>query len=294
MTVLKILLLIIFMFFSSKALGIYICEKISKDKEEKTAIGFLANLALFFICEFPVMFFKLSSKLLNVFGLAYLTIIGIIMFKYIKNKKISSFLITFLLAFGGTPLFLVLSKYIDKTKFKGQEYRFVGPSFSFMIYLFQINHNQFSFLFSFLLIMPTIILNFIKPITFEFYKLPENQFKLKDFVSSIDEVIKSIYKLLMIIALIFLFKPLFENIFPPNIYNFICGIFEYTSASIQLVKSDEILPLIFILEFNGISSMLAIKNECPKLNIRTFIIKRAFLSGIIMLLFSFLLKSLNY
>ena len=88
MTVLKILLLIIFMFFSSKALGIYICEKISKDKEEKTAIGFLANLALFFICEFPVMFFKLSSKLLNVFGLAYLTIIGIIMFKYIKNKKI--------------------------------------------------------------------------------------------------------------------------------------------------------------------------------------------------------------
>lgn len=212
----------------------------------------------------------------------------------IKNKKVSSFLITFLLAFGGTPLFLVLSKYIDKTKFKGQEYRFVGPSFSFMIYLFQINHNQFSFLFSFLLIMPTIILNFIKPITFEFYKLPENQFKLKDFVSSIDEVIKSIYKLLMIIALIFLFKPLFENIFPPNIYNFICGIFEYTSASIQLVKSDEILPLIFILEFNGISSMLAIKNECPKLNIKTFIIKRAFLSGIIMLLFSFLLKSLNY
>lgn len=163
-----------------------------------------------------------------------------------------------------------------------------------MIYLFQINHNQFAFLFSFLLIMPTIILNFIKPITFEFYKLPENQFKLKDFVSSIDEVIKSIYKLLMIIALIFLFKPLFENIFPPNIYNFICGIFEYTSASIQLVKSDEILPLIFILEFNGISSMLAIKNECPKLNIRTFIIKRAFLSGIIMLLFSFFLKSINY
>ena len=39
------------MFFSSKALGIYICEKIKKDKEEKTAIGFLANLALFFICE---------------------------------------------------------------------------------------------------------------------------------------------------------------------------------------------------------------------------------------------------
>lgn len=268
-------------------------------------IFYLCLFFIFIIYIYPIQYKSNIINLVNLFFYFFLPallptsfFLNILLktniIQNIKNKKISSFLITFLLAFGGTPLFLVLSKYIDKTKFKGQEYRFVGPSFSFMIYLFQINHNQFSFLFSFLLIMPTIILNFIKPITFEFYKLPENQFKLKDFVSSIDEVIKSIYKLLMIIALIFLFKPLFENIFPPNIYNFICGIFEYTSASIQLVKSDEILPLIFILEFNGISSMLAIKNECPKLNIRTFIIKRAFLSGIIMLLFSFLLKSLNY
>ena len=268
-------------------------------------IFYLCLFFIFIIYIYPIQYKSNIINLVNLFFYFFLPallptsfFLNILLktniIQNIKIKKISSFLITFLLAFGGTPLFLVLSKYIDKTKFKGQEYRFVGPSFSFMIYLFQINHNQFSFLFSFLLIMPTIILNFIKPITFEFYKLPENQFKLKDFVSSIDEVIKSIYKLLMIIALIFLFKPLFENIFPPNIYNFICGIFEYTSASIQLVKSDEILPLIFILEFNGISSMLAIKNECPKLNIKTFIIKRAFLSGIIMLLFSFLLKSLNY
>lgn len=278
---------------------------ISFNMKKNYIIFYLCLFFIFIIYIYPIQYKSNIINLVNLFFYFFLPallptsfFLNILLktniIQNIKNKKVSSFLITFLLAFGGTPLFLLLSKYIDKTKFKGQEYRFVGPSFSFMIYLFQINHNQFSFLFSFLLIMPTIILNFIKPITFEFYKLPENQFKLKDFVSSIDEVIKSIYKLLMIITLIFLFKPLFENIFPPNIYNFICGIFEYTSASIQLVKSDEILPLIFILEFNGISSMLAIKNECPKLNIRTFIIKRAFLSGIIMLLFSFLLKSLNY
>lgn len=278
---------------------------ISFNMKKNYIIFYLCLFFIFIIYIYPIQYKSNIINLVNLFFYFFLPallptsfFLNILLktniIQNIKNKKVSSFLITFLLAFGGTPLFLVLSKYIDKTKFKGQEYRFVGPSFSFMIYLFQINHNQFSFLFSFLLIMPTIILNFIKPITFEFYKLPANQFKLKDFVSSIDEVIKSIYKLLMIIALIFLFKPLFENIFPPNIYNFICGIFEYTSASIQLVKSDEILPLIFILEFNGISSMLAIKNECPKLNIKTFIIKRAFLSGIIMLLFSFLLKSLNY
>lgn len=278
---------------------------ISFNMKKNYIIFYLCLFFIFIIYIYPIQYKSNIINLVNLFFYFFLPallptsfFLNILLktniIQNIKNKKVSSFLITFLLAFGGTPLFLVLSKYIDKTKFKGQEYRFAVPSFSFMIYLFQINHNQFAFLFSFLLIMPTIILNFIKPITFEFYKLPENQFKLKDFISSIDEVIKSIYKLLMIIALIFLFKPLFENIFPPNIYNFICGIFEYTSASIQLVKSDEILPLIFILEFNGISSMLAIKNECPKLNIKTFIIKRAFLSGIIMLLFSFLLKSLNY
>lgn len=284
---------------------IAILLSISFNMKKNYIIFYLCLFFIFIIYIYPIQYKSNIINLVNLFFYFFLPallptsfFLNILLktniIQNIKNKKVSSFLITFLLVFGGTPLFLVLSKYIDKTKFKGQEYRFVGPSFSFMIYLFQINHNQFSFLFSFLLIMPTIILNFIKPITFEFYKLPENQFKLKDFVSSIDEVIKSIYKLLMIIALIFLFKPLFENIFPPNIYNFICGIFEYTSASIQLVKSDEILPLIFILEFNGISSMLAIKNECPKLNIRTFIIKRAFLSGIIMLLFSFFLKSINY
>ena len=83
MTILKILLLIVFMCFSSKALGLYVFDKIKKDREEKTAIGFLANLTLFFICELPVMFFKLSSRYLNIFGLVYLTIIGIIML----NKK---------------------------------------------------------------------------------------------------------------------------------------------------------------------------------------------------------------
>ncbi len=88
LTVIKIILLIVFMFFTSKALGIYICEKINKEKEEKIAIGFLANLALFFLCEFITMFLKLSSTYLNIFGSLYLVIVVLITAKCIKNKKL--------------------------------------------------------------------------------------------------------------------------------------------------------------------------------------------------------------
>ncbi len=111
MTILKILLLIVFMCFSSKALGLYVFDKIKKDREEKTAIGFLANLTLFFICELPVMFFKLSSRYLNIFGLVYLTIIGIIMLKYIKNKKIIKItkkeIIALIVAFAFMLLYMI-------------------------------------------------------------------------------------------------------------------------------------------------------------------------------------------
>ena len=106
------------MFFSSKALGIYICEKIKKDKEEKTAIGFLANLSLFFICELAVMFFKLSTTYLNIFGLVYLVIVGLIIFKYIKNKKIIKItkkeIVALVLAFTFVLLYIHMSTDLRK------------------------------------------------------------------------------------------------------------------------------------------------------------------------------------
>lgn len=90
LTVIKLIILTIFMVLSSKSIGELILEKLNKKTEETLGIGFLANLSLFWIIEFFVMFFKLSSLYLNIFGGIYLAIsIFIIGRNIIKYKKIT-------------------------------------------------------------------------------------------------------------------------------------------------------------------------------------------------------------
>ena len=108
MALVKIIILIIFMFFSSKSLGLYICDKLNIDREEKTAIGFLMNLALFFLSELPAMLLKLSSLYLNIFGILYLVIILLVLFKYIRNKKIFYFSKKEVIALILTLIFIIL------------------------------------------------------------------------------------------------------------------------------------------------------------------------------------------
>lgn len=89
-TTVKLLILIFFMILSSKELGKFIIEKTVRETEESLGIGFLANLSLFWILELFVMFFKLSSLYLNLFGIIYLGIlIYIIIRNIIKYKKIT-------------------------------------------------------------------------------------------------------------------------------------------------------------------------------------------------------------
>ncbi len=89
-TLVKLVLLTIFMIISSKTIGAFVLEKCKKDTEETLGIGFLANLALFWIIQFFVMFFKLSTIYLNIFGGIYLAItISIIIRNIVKNKKFS-------------------------------------------------------------------------------------------------------------------------------------------------------------------------------------------------------------
>lgn len=89
LTIIKLIVLTIFMILSSKALGELILEKINKKTDETLGIGFLANLSLFWILEFFVMFFKWSSFYLNLFGAIYLAIsIFIIIRNIVRHKKL--------------------------------------------------------------------------------------------------------------------------------------------------------------------------------------------------------------
>jgi len=73
LTIIKLVVLTLFMVLSSKAIGELILEKINKKTDESLGIGFLANLSLFWVLEFFVMLFKLSSFYLNAFGIIYLS-----------------------------------------------------------------------------------------------------------------------------------------------------------------------------------------------------------------------------
>jgi len=89
LTIIKLVVLTLFMVLSSKAIGELILEKINKKTDESLGIGFLANLSLFWVLEFFVMLFKLSSFYLNAFGIIYLLITSFVIVRnIIKYKKI--------------------------------------------------------------------------------------------------------------------------------------------------------------------------------------------------------------
>lgn len=89
LTIIKLIVLTVFMVLSSKAIGELILEKLNKKTDETLGIGFLANLSLFWVLEFFVMFFKLSSFYLNAFGIIYLLITSVVIIRNIvKHKRI--------------------------------------------------------------------------------------------------------------------------------------------------------------------------------------------------------------
>lgn len=88
-TIVKLAVLVLFMVLSSKSIGKFILEKCNKKTDETLGIGFLANLSLFWIITAVVMFFKLSTFYLNLFGTIYLIVSFLIIIRNIvKYKKL--------------------------------------------------------------------------------------------------------------------------------------------------------------------------------------------------------------
>lgn len=91
MTVAKLILITIFMYFSSKAFFCFLKNKIKINHEIGLGLGYFCNLALFFVLNFLVMLFKLSSTFLMIAGVIYLAISLIFIILSIKNKELFKF-----------------------------------------------------------------------------------------------------------------------------------------------------------------------------------------------------------
>lgn len=113
-TTVMLFIILALIFFSSKAIGIFLLEKLKLEREESTGIGYLVNLALFFVIQLPTMMFKLSFKWLFVLGCLHLGLCLFAIIYSIKQKKLFKFSKKELLALGlATIMMILFALFID-------------------------------------------------------------------------------------------------------------------------------------------------------------------------------------
>ena len=84
MLYIKLITIILFLYFSSKAFGLFLKDKLKIKNSSFLGYGYLSNLVLFFILELPAMIFKLSASFFMIMGYIYIIIC---MFFIIYNFK---------------------------------------------------------------------------------------------------------------------------------------------------------------------------------------------------------------
>ena len=109
MIILKLLIILLFVYFSSKSLGIFISKKTSLSYEISLGIGYMLNIAIFLVCSFIPMYFRLSTDILMISGTIYSIICFTSIYFAIKEKELFKFskkeILALLIALIFTTLF---------------------------------------------------------------------------------------------------------------------------------------------------------------------------------------------
>ena len=91
MTIVKLILILLFIYFSSKSLGICVHKRTHLSYEICLGIGYALNIAIFFLSVFIPMYFRLSSFCMMCFGIIYLLICLKSLYYSIKVKELFKF-----------------------------------------------------------------------------------------------------------------------------------------------------------------------------------------------------------
>lgn len=198
-----------------------------------------------------------------------------------KTKPLlASFLSTFIIAFGGTPVLLCFLPIICLEEKEEMRFvlRHIAPSFSFVFFLLKGRVTPlYGYLFPALIMAIPIIMQLFFPLKVVFKKSDTTQkYSLIDSgIKSTYGAVKSLFSLILMIALVGAIKPLFVLLFDEPYIFFLQGLLEYTSGSLELVKGSGLLRgamLIFTLMFGGISSMFVVKKSLKRLKLSRVII----------------------
>lgn len=210
---------------------------------------------------------------------------------YDHNKFLGNLMLTAILAFGGTPTLLsVIGRLdLDSSKIDKVIGRFIAPSFSFIFFLLKPSIGPgFAVAVSSSFFLIPIVLQLFVPLDLPWKKTEKKpSYRLIESAqNSAFNSIKSLYSLLVMIAIIGSLKPIFARIDSPLIAGFLQGVFEYTSGSLDLIKNQTLLGsflLVSVLSLNGLSSFLAVKKLCSKMNFGRVLVYRAAITVVTLL-----------
>lgn len=195
-----------------------------------------------------------------------------------------------ILAFGGTPTLLSVWAQLELEPGECDRLaaRYVAPSFSFIFFLFKpLVGPTYALLDALGFFLIPLLLQIFFPLHLAFRPRPEGEYKL---VASAQNcafgALKGLYNLLVMIALVGSLKPIVSRLDQPLAVGLIQGLLEYTSGSLELVKLSGLGPaaaLAFVLNFNGLSSYLAVKKIDPRLRLGRCTAVRLVLSALALL-----------
>lgn len=182
---------------------------------------------------------------------------------YVKRPKISHFLELLLACFGGT---LVSNEILKSMKFKNDKEKTLGAailsgsSFTFFFFIFATANKTLGILYALVYLIIKILISSV------FLKYEHIATSSRD--STINFQLRRTFAVFlnMIISmfLVTLIVPLLRLSFSSPLADFFLGLVEFSRASKTLASSDTKFAMslaVFILEFNGLTSLIQIKNS---------------------------------
>lgn len=91
MIVFKLIIITLFIYFSSKSFGTFIIKKFNLPKELSFCLGYFFNLTIYFLLTFMVMLLNLSSSYLMIVSLLYIILCIYFIYYAIREKELFKF-----------------------------------------------------------------------------------------------------------------------------------------------------------------------------------------------------------
>lgn len=188
---------------------------------------------------------------------------------YEHHPRIAHIVELLLACFGGT---LVSNEIIKSMQFSNTKDKTLcasilsGSSFTFFFFIFATTNKALGFIYAFIYLLLKFFIAFflIK------YKHVKTGFRDTTVKFQLHRTFVVFFNMIISMFLVTLIVPILRLSFVSPLSDFFLGLVEFSRASKTLASANSILSMtlaVFILEFNGLTSLIQIKNSHPEVGI---------------------------